>query len=122
MKKDLRLRFINWLCDLCNYPVEEIPPRWIRNLYAVLYPLRASYEKQSKIKYDFRRDAYEIEGIKFSRGVFQMLANSAMVGETFKLLQNDNRVITIERFPLTFTIKGEDILLHIKREIGRNRF
>jgi len=97
MKTNIRLRLLRWVNRrIFKTPPNQIPPKFIRGLYAVLFPLRALYERQSRCHYDFVTDTYTIGGVKISGRVFNYFDSYAKGRNVFRFIKSPLGDITIE--------------------------
>lgn len=77
--------------------IGTIPPRWIRILHFVLFPLHSIYESQSQVHYSLMSNYYTIRGVKISAEFFDRVSIDAEKGIVFKFVKNENGIITLER-------------------------
>jgi len=77
-------------------PEGEVMNKFCRGLYIVLYPLKYSYEKQSGLRYDFLRNCYFIDEIRYSVDIFKWFGKSAKDGELFMFVNRKDGVLTIK--------------------------
>jgi hypothetical protein len=77
-------------------PEASVMNKFCKILYSILYPLRASYEKQAQVHYDFLRDTYTLAGIKYSRQVFKFLGDEAKEGTLFMFIKREDGSVTIK--------------------------
>jgi hypothetical protein len=95
--EEIRYTFLRWL----NYKVAKteigtIPPKWIRILHFVLFPLHGFYEKQSQVHFQFHNDCYIIRGVKISAGLIDAISRDAEQNVKFKFIKNENGIVTLE--------------------------
>lgn len=96
--EDLRYSFLRWL----NYKVAKteigaIPPRWVRILHFVLFPLHGFYARQSQVHFSFPSDYYTIRGVKIAAGLFDAISMDAEQNVKFKFVKNEEGIATLER-------------------------
>jgi hypothetical protein len=93
-----RYTFLRWL----NYKVAKtevgtIPPKWIRILHFVLFPLHGFYAKQTQVHYSIPLDYYTIRGVKIAAGLFDAISRDAEQNAKFKFIKNESGIVTLER-------------------------
>jgi hypothetical protein len=95
--EEYRYTFLRWL----NYKVAKtevgtVPPKWIRILHSILFPLHYLYARQAQVHFGFLNDYYTIRGVKISAGLFDAFSKDAEEGVVFKFIKNENGIITLE--------------------------
>lgn len=96
--EDTRYTFLRWL----NYKVAKtevgtVPPKWVRILHFVLFPLHGFYARQSQVHFAFPSDYYTIRGVKIAAGLFDAISRDAEQNVNFRFVKNEEGVVTIER-------------------------
>lgn len=96
--EELRYTFLRWL----NYKVAKtelgaIPPRWIRIIHFILFPLHGLYARQTQVHYALPLDYYTIRGVKIAAGLFDAISRDAEKGVKFKFIKNEDGIVTLEK-------------------------
>lgn len=80
-KMSKRLRFLLWLrYDICKEKEGTIPSRFLKTIYAILFPIRSFIERNSIIRFDPWKMTYTIEGLEVRAEVFWHLKNYKHTG------------------------------------------
>lgn len=82
----MRYKFLRYLNKISNTLEGSIPPKWVRILRYVLFPLHWFYANQSGIKYDYATNIYTIRGIEFSGQLLEAFGDAKNNGLKFQLI------------------------------------
>ncbi len=93
----MRTKLLLWLkYNLTNRSDAEIPPKWLRVLYYILFPLRWYINNNTDMSFDYSRLIYTIRGIKITSEVFENFEQLAEKETTLKFSKKGD-CITITR-------------------------
>ena len=94
----MRYRFLSWLKrSVFKTPEGQLPNKVMKFIYRCLFPLRSLYESQANVYYDPLSDSYKIDGIRYSREIFDFFAKSANSGELFLFVERKDGMVCIEK-------------------------
>lgn len=122
MKNDLRFKFYHWLRKVAKVPEACVSPKWLRIVFIILYPIHGAYAHQAQVRYDWMHNYYVIRDVKISGCFFDFLTREVNEGKIFKLIKNEDGLITIETIDAIETsvrISGEDLKLMLSRSNNR---
>ena len=89
----LRYRIFRYLIrKICKIPEGNLLPNYLVFVKFCFFPITYFVCKFYNNIYDFSKDQYTINGLKFGGGFF----NIGIVGKKFEILQLDNGVITVK--------------------------
>ena len=96
MDKAYRSKFFRWLIEkIAKTPEGEKLPSWVNWVWRFLFPMKYIYYRVSKYEgYQPRENIWIIHGVKISDSYFFRLSDA--VGKTFKIVKNDNGVLTLQ--------------------------
>ncbi len=94
---DRRFQFLYWLNHKV-FKIEEgaMMPKFSLFVYRVLFPLNWLYDKQTHLKFDYRRNLYIIDGRLISKDFLDFMCNPKNGGKTFTIINvemQDNVVV-----------------------------
>lgn len=93
-----RYTLLRWLSyKVAKTEIGTIPPRWIRLLHCILFPLHGLYAKQTQVHYSMQFDCYTIRGVVISSSVLDAISHDAERNTVFKFIRNENGVVMLER-------------------------
>lgn len=95
----MRRLIFNFICKrILKLSEGELAPDWLAFL---LFPLFSYGLRFARVRYDFYRELYIIEGVKISKAVFLAWSEKGLpIGSYFQLLSREDGTISIKEFKL----------------------
>lgn len=92
-----RLRFLRGIRDFFSFEPSEIPPKWLKFIYYVLFPTHYIIDNQEFLRYDVFGNRFYIFGQKYSEDMMYFLSNQEPNSNLwFRVIKREDGVITLE--------------------------
>lgn len=121
----MRIKLLQWLHKRFAKDSGYMGPKWLTNLYRILFPIRSVAEKMSGISFRIETLTYIIEGQEISVSFFKTLRQAAEDGELIQLSVNELghiQFIKLRRCELDFNNQGGLIGASIVNEITKGHY
>ncbi|HDL74969.1 MAG TPA: hypothetical protein ENH06_01115 [bacterium] len=93
----MKHKFIRFLIDrVARCEEGSIPPKWIRVIWKILFPIQAIRSSQKgPVYYNPLRNIVTIDRVDYSMTIFEQFSRSAKVGNKFMFVERKNNDGTI---------------------------